>query len=101
MVDAARWEDGLKACENAMSVLPSATHLPLSKWKVSLNTEKAIVMTSVFDSVIPFQLAQWVSDASPAWAKRMTNYSTVASTILPGLNLYHANIGCTACCWDF
>ena len=53
MVDAVRWEDGLKACENAMSVLPSATHLPLSKWKVSLNTEKAIVMTSVFDSVIP------------------------------------------------
>ena len=34
MVDAARWEDGLKACENTMSVLPSATHLPLSQWKV-------------------------------------------------------------------
>ena len=34
MVDAARWEGGLKACENAMSVLPSATHLPLSQWKV-------------------------------------------------------------------
>ena len=36
MVDAARWGDGLKACESAMSVLPSATHLPLSKWKVSI-----------------------------------------------------------------
>lgn len=35
MVDAARWEDGLKACESAMGVLPPAAHLPLSKWKVS------------------------------------------------------------------
>ncbi|DBA87841.1 TPA: hypothetical protein ACH3X1_004837 [Trebouxia sp. C0004] len=30
----ARWEDGLKHCEAAMSVLPSVTHLPLSLWKV-------------------------------------------------------------------
>lgn len=35
MVDAARWEDGLKACEAAMGVLPAATHMPLSKWKVT------------------------------------------------------------------
>ena len=34
MADQARWEDGLKHCEAAMSVLPSATHLPLSLWKV-------------------------------------------------------------------
>ena len=34
MADQARWEDGLKHCEAAMSVLPSATHMPLSLWKV-------------------------------------------------------------------
>ena len=34
MADGARWEEGLRQLEKAMSALPSATHLPLSKWKV-------------------------------------------------------------------
>lgn len=46
MVDAARWEDGLKACESAMSVLPSAAHLPLSKWKVSYIREEMFLRTA-------------------------------------------------------
>ena len=32
--DSSRWEAGLRHCENAMGVLPSAAHLPISKWKV-------------------------------------------------------------------
>lgn len=44
MADGARWEDGLRQCEKAMSVLPSATHLPLSKWKVTSAFQMYIVL---------------------------------------------------------
>ena len=33
--DSSRWEAGLRHCENAMGVLPSTEHLPISMWKVS------------------------------------------------------------------
>ena len=36
--DSNNWESGLRHCENAMGVLPSATHLPISKWKVGMAT---------------------------------------------------------------
>lgn len=55
MADQARWEDGLKHCEAAMSVLPSATHLPLSLWKVS-------------------DLAHWLSSA--VWTSHHTTCAT-------------------------
>ena len=53
LADAARWEDGLKACENAMSVLPSAAHLPVSQWKVTSDpVEQASLMSAVVGGLV-------------------------------------------------
>ena len=36
MADEARWEEGQRLCEDAMSLLPAAKHLAVSTWKVSI-----------------------------------------------------------------